>query len=346
MGKLERLGLQINQTNMKTAFLTEMVFHGRVNAGHTNMRTEFAWMCALQSDHFNIHEFETVKGYDVVFIIFPKAVVKLNTEGLEMQLDKSPKDMIIYHKPIMESLKKNNSKVCVVQEGPSWFFNDYDLLTQMNFYNKLADADIIFAHNTYDTHFYKGLFPQIKIEVIPTLAFAQNLGAFKTLKDDKAIIGGNFCRWYGGFQSYVVASEFHCPIFAPSMHCKQKGEEGVPNLKHIPYMMWNEWMEHLSTYKYAVHLMPTVAAGTFSLNCACLGIPCIGNDKVDTQSVLFPDLSVDVNDIHEARFLAIQLRENREFYEQTAHHARSHAYNSWYANPEKWLRHMETTIYG
>lgn len=154
----------------------------------------------------------------------------------------------------------------------------------------------------------------------------------------------NNCRWYGGFQSYVVASEFHCPIFVPSMHCKQKGEEGVPNLTHIPYMMWNEWMQHLSTYRYAVHLMPAVAAGTFSLNCACLGIPCIGNEKIDTQSVLFPDLSVDVNDIHQSRFLAIRLREDKEFYNQVSNHAKIHAYNSWYANPDQWLKLMEESL--
>ena len=330
---------------MKVAFLTETCYNGKWSRNFNNIRTEIAWQIALDSDHFNIHEYETVTGYDAVFVIFPKAVVKLNAEGLEMSLDKSPKDMSIYSKPIIETLKKNNHIACVIQEGTSWFFNDYDLPTQFNFYNQLAEANIIFAHNTYDTHFYKGLFPQTRVEVIPTLVFAQNLGPYSSfIKEDKAVIGGNFCRWYGGFQSYVVALEFKCPLFVPSMHCKQKGEEAVPNLKHIPYMMWNDWMQHLSTYKYAVHLMPAVAAGTFSLNCACLGIPCIGNDKVDTQSVLFPDLSVDVNDIHEARFLAIRLREDKEFYNQISNHAKIHAYESWYANPEKWLKFMEEAL--
>jgi hypothetical protein len=74
-------------------------------------------------------------------------------------------------------------------------------------------------------------------------------------------------------------------------------------------------MQQLSTFKYAVHLMPTVAAGTFSLNCAYFGIPCIGNNKVDTQRLCHPELSVDVNDVEAARKLAIRLRDDSAFYD-------------------------------
>jgi len=332
---------------MKTAFLTEMGFNGKIPENHPNMRTEFAWMCALQSDHFNIHQYEQVNGYDVVFIIFPKATVKLNTVGVEMTTPGPDKDIGIYAKPIIETLKKNNNKVCSVQEGPAWFFNEYDMPTQFNFYNHLAECDIIFAHNTYDTHFYKGLFPQTQVHVIPTLMFADKSRIPDVImQEEKAIIGGNFCRWYGGFQSYVVASDFMCPIYVPASHCKRKHEESAPNLHHLPWVMWNEWIIQLSKFKYAVHLMPTVAAGTFSLNCAVLGIPCIGNEKVDTQSVLFPELSVDVGDVFEARHMAGRLRDDKDFYEHVSHYARQAAYGSWYTDQEKWRQHISNVIYG
>jgi hypothetical protein len=61
--------------------------------------------------------------------------------------------------------------------------------------------------------------------------------------------------------------------------------------------------------------MPTVAAGTFSLNCAYLGIPCIGNNNVDTQRLCHPDLSVDVYDLERARTLAKKLTNDKSFYE-------------------------------
>lgn len=326
---------------MKSAFLTEMNFNGKIPREHTNMRTEFAWMHTLDAEHFNIHQYEQVKGYDAVFIIFPKATVKLNAVGVEMSTPGHDKDISIYSKPIAETLKKHNSKVCNVQEGPSWFFNEYDLPTQFNFYNQLSECDVLFAHNEYDTHFYKGLFPQSRVTVIPSLMLDPNL---VPVKEEKAIIGGNFARWYGGFQSYVVATEFQVPLFVPASHCKRHGEEQVPGLTHLPWVMWNDWMKQLSSFKFAVNLMPTIAAGTFSMNCAYFGIPCIGNEKVDTQVLLFPELSVDVNDIHMARHLAIQLREDKYFYEQTAAHARTMLRNCWHFDTQKWLQHIRSAI--
>jgi hypothetical protein len=62
--------------------------------------------------------------------------------------------------------------------------------------------------------------------------------------------------------------------------------------------------------------MPTVAAGTFSLNCAYFGIPCIGNEMVDTQRLCHPHLSVDVNDLEMARKLAIRIRDDVDFYNE------------------------------
>jgi hypothetical protein len=68
--------------------------------------------------------------------------------------------------------------------------------------------------------------------------------------------------------------------------------------------------------------MPTVAAGTFSLNCAYFGIPCIGNAEVDTQNICHPDLSVDVSDTYYARKLAESLRDNKTFYNKCSQEAK------------------------
>jgi len=328
---------------MRTAFLTEMDFKGKVIPTFPNMRTEFAWMAALQSDHYYIYDYENVKNYDVVFIIFPKAIPKLNAVGIELTYNGQDKDIEIYKKPIVETLKNYNTKICVVQEGPSWFFNEYDLPTQFNFYNQLAESHIIFAHNNYDVNFYKGLFPHVTVETIPSLMYPL-VNNDDIVKENTCIIGGNFCHWYGGFQSYVVSTEFDCPIYVPSMHCKRNGEEQIPGLKHLTYMNWIEWMKQLKSYKYAVHLMPTIAAGTFSLNCAYFGIPCIGNIKVDTQNYFFPDLSVDVGDINKARNLAIQLKQDNDFYNYTSNYAKNLAKKSVYTTSAEWLSKIREII--
>ena len=94
-------------------------------------------------------------------------------------------------------------------------------------------------------------------------------------------------------------------------------------IQHLPRVLWTDWIKQLSTFKYAVHLMPTVAAGTFALNCAYLGIPCIGNNKVDTQKICHPMLSVDIEDVNTARQLASQLRKDKSFYEECSRVAKA-----------------------
>ena len=55
---------------MKIAFISEMGFTGKIPVDHPNMRTEFAWMHALDSDHFPLTEYNSIKGYDHIFLIF------------------------------------------------------------------------------------------------------------------------------------------------------------------------------------------------------------------------------------------------------------------------------------
>ena len=130
------------------------------------------------------------------------------------------------------------------------------------------------------------------------------------------IIGGNMVRWYGGFDSYIVAQEFEEDVFAPSMGRKIKNEEQMANLTHLPYMNWIDWMNNLSRFKYAVHLMPTHAAGTFALNCAYHGIPCIGYSGLDSQDICFPNLTVEMGDLNKARKLVRKLKTDKDFYQE------------------------------
>ena len=293
---------------MKIAFLTEMGFTGKIPKEHPNMRTEFAWMHALDADHYNIHS--PIEGYDVVFVIFPKGMVFLNAVGGKLSNEKNPvSDLLELN--IVEKLKQTNKKVYYIQEGPHWLWNDYELNDQINFYNMLASTDGIFAHNVEDVKYYKGLFPNLKVDTIPTLMIEDSIKDITPIIEDKVIIGGNFARWYGGFESYIVASEFRLPIWGQTSHAKREGEEQIIN--HLPRVFWTDWMKQLSSFKYAVHLMPTVAAGTFSLNCAYFGIPCIGNINVDTQRLCHPQLSVDVHDVERARKLAKNLVNDEEF---------------------------------
>jgi hypothetical protein len=326
---------------MRICFLTEMGWTGKVPINHPNMRAEMAWMFALNADHFNIMNYSQISGYDWVMLILPKGGVSLNVEGIK--LNNIPNRFSqLYAMSFVEDIKKQNKKVAFIQEGPTSYVNDMSISDQFNFYNTIAEVDIIFAHNEYDTNWYKGLFPGKCVSTIPTLMIEDSIQSVIPSPENRAIIGGGMCRWYGGFQSYLVANEFDCPIHVHTSHCTQPGEEQVPNLYVIPRLTWVEWIKMLSTFKYAVHLMPTVAAGTFSLNCAYFGIPCIGNIRVDTQRKCFPELSVEAEDVKGARQLARRLKESHEFYKRCSTSAKIF-YNTYY-NLDIWQNKMYSEL--
>jgi hypothetical protein len=156
------------------------------------------------------------------------------------------------------------------------------------------------------------------------------------------IIGGNFCSWYGGIDSYFVAQNFNKPIFIPSMGRKIENEDQFPSLHHLPYMMWNEWIQALANFNVGIHMMRTHAAGTFALNCAYLGIPCIGYKGLDTQQTLHPQLSVEIGDIEQANSLAIRLRDEKEFYNYCSQNAKDN-YKMFYTE-KVWLDNWKNII--
>lgn len=306
---------------MRIAFLTETSFEGKWTDSMPNARTEIAWQVALDADHHWIGNFANVKGYDIVIVIFPKGGVSLNSEG--MQLDDKPNRFAnLYEMSPIETLKKNNKYVAHMQEGPTWYVNDFSVKDQFNYFNQLAECDFLFAHNPYDVNWYKGLFPTKDVYWMPSLMLENLTKDIVSIPQEKTIIGGGLCRWYGGFQSYLVADEFDVPIYVPAMHNARPMEDSVPNLTRLPYLQWLDWMKQLSTFKYAVHMMPTIAAGTFSLNCAYFGIPCIGNIRVATQTICHPDLSVESEDVAKARRLAKQLKEDKSFYKNCSEDAK------------------------
>jgi hypothetical protein len=313
---------------MKTAFVTESSFIGNYDSNFLNARTEIAWQIALDAIHYPITEFNKIRGFDLVIIIWPKLRTEINVDGHKIANISGPLQSLVVQN-IVATLKLNNKLIAYMQEGPSWFMNDYDIPTQVNLYNQIAESDIIFCHNEYDLKWYKGMFGKKHTYVMPSLMIETLIKNIVPTKEDKVIIGGNFARWYGGFQSYIIAREFNVQIDIPSMHNKREYEDQLPELHHLSYMNWYEWMQNLSKYKYAIHMMPTVAAGTFSLNCSYFGIPCISNELLDTQKICQPDLAVDVNDIETAKRLAIKLKEDVDFYNYCSKVAREN-YNAFF----------------
>jgi len=275
---------------MKIAFFTEMHFNGKITRTHSNMRTEFAWMCALDATHYHLMNIPE-EQYDLGIVIIPKK--------LQNQFD-------------LNRLRKCCTKVAVMQEGPNWYWQDYTLDRQIDYFNTLTEADIIYVHNIADMKYYQGLTAHSDVRVMSSLMIEDAIGTLEPVERKDVIIGGNFVSWYGGFDSFVIAKELGDTVYAPSMGRKQPGEENL--VTHLPYVDWKGWMHQLNRFKYGVHLMRTHAAGTFALNCAYLGIPCIGYKGLDTQMELHPDTTVEVGNLQHARKIATMLRNDESFY--------------------------------
>lgn len=317
---------------MKIAFFTEGNWYGNVPRNHPNLRTDLAWMAALNATHYpldarqhNIPEQLRDIEYDLGIVIIPKKVPQVVWNSNRV-------------------VKCN--KIAVMQEGPHWFFQDYDISTQFSLIEYLNDCDFLLCHNEYDRKYYQGIFTTKSVYILPTLMLEDPILQDRLCREDQrsgTMIGGNFVSWYGGFDSTIVAGHLQEQIYAPSMGRKQKDEERINGIEYVPYISWQEWITELSKRKYAVHMMKTYAAGTFALNCAYLGIPCIGYLNLDTQSTCFPELSVEEGDIEKAIRLAKHLKENKQFY----NHVSAYAKKAWRENfsEDKFMYRVKDYIY-
>lgn len=277
---------------MKVAFFTEMGFNGKVPRTHKNMRTEFAWMVAMSADHYNLQQ-TPEQEYDLGIVI--------NSKTHPEQVD-------------VTRYKTKCKQVGVMQEGPFWYFQDYPLPNQIHYFNNLTSADIVFVHNELDAKYFKGLTNHPDVRVLRSLMIEDPIKDITPAEHRTGVmIGGNFKSWYGGFDSFMLAKSITDEIYSPQMGRRQEEEEQL-GITQLPYLEWDQWISELSKRKIGIHMMRTHAAGTFALNCAYLGIPCIGYEGLDTQRTLHPELTVEDGDLETARILIQKLHNNVDFY--------------------------------
>ena len=317
---------------MKVAFFSETAIEGKPPRTFENARTEIAWSIALDAPFYPLNKLPLDKKFDLGIVIIPKANPSVR----------------------LSEIRKMCDKVAVMQEGPHWFFQDYKVEWQFQYYNSLIDADWVYCHNESDVNYYLGLGCK-DVRVMRSLMITDgliprsetlvdnygDLPSPKSYKKPKTMMGGNFCNWYGGFDSYMVAREIGNPISAPSMGRKQEQEDSIEDINYLDYMTWREWINKLSEYNIGVHLMRTHAAGTFAMNCGFHGIPCIGYKGLDTQELLHPLTTVEVGDLDEAKRIGRKLRESEKFYNLCSETIRKR-FNEYYTE-KAWKTNWKAT---
>ena len=299
-------------------FFSESNIRGKVPRDFENARTEFGWSIMLDADWCPIGETPKNK-YELGIVIIPKNDPNVDITGLREFCD----------------------NVAVMQEGPHWYFQDYSVEQQIEYINTLRSADWVYCHNQSDIRYYKGLGCE-DVRVMRSMMIPEGLKSqeFNSQKNG-ILLGGNFVSWYGGMDSYLVASEVSDQKYGVSMGRKQEQEEMIEDIKYIPYMNWREWINHIGQYKVGVHLMRTHAAGTFSMNMSWHGTPVIGYEGLDTQELLHPQTTVQVGDLVGAKRVMRKLYQDKFFYnecsEQTLRRFKKHY------SEEAWLEHWRIT---
>ena len=275
---------------MKIGFFSEAGYEGKVPRNHPNMRTDVAWVCALDATHHPIPTLQNLPSnlYDVGIMIIPKK-----------------REMLINY-PLLEQYRRVCKKVTVMQESYYNYWQDSEIAEQIWYFNFITEMDLIFCHNDVDLLYYSGL-TNIRTELLPSLMITDGIKRKEDLGEG-LIIGGNWVRDYGGFDSYQVGLEITDDITAVTTGRMKKEEEQV--LKHLPWMMWSEWIKVLSKFKYGVQL-GTAAAGTFNLNCSFHGIPCIAYSNSNTQNILHPLTTVELGDMDNAKHIAKKLKDDK-----------------------------------
>ena len=299
----------------KVIFFSESNIKGKVPRDFENARTEFGWSIMLDAEWCPLNDIPKVLDYDLGIVIIPKN---------NPQVD-------------LDFFKEFCKNVAVMQEGPHWYYQDYPVDKQIHYINCLREADWVYCHNESDKKYYYGLGCK-DVRVMRSMMVPEGLDSqITTSQKNGILLGGNFVSWYGGMDSYLVASEVNEQKYGVSMGRKQEQEEMIEDIKYLPYMSWREWINHIGQYKVGVHLMRTHAAGTFSMNMSWHGTPVIGYSGLDTQELLHPKTTVEVGDLVKARQIMKKLYEDEFFYQECSEQTKG-LFNKHYSE-EAWLKH-------
>ena len=306
---------------MRVAFFSEAGYVGKVPRNNPNMRTDMAWVCALDATHIPVTKIDSFDGeFDLGILIIPK-----NKEHL-------------FNFPLVEHMRRLCKKISTMQESTYWYWQDGSIQAQLWYHSVLQSMDIIFCHNDMDLRYYKGI-TDVRCELLPSLMITDYVKEYDGERKGVAV-GGNWVSAYRGFDSYLIGKILDDNISAITTG-RMKPDEKLLDINHLPWMTWIEWIYELSKHKYGVQL-GTAAAGTFNLNCAYLGIPCISYDTINTQKYLHPLLSVSDGDIEGARKLATKLANDEGFYKECSISAKEN-YEKLYTE-ESFLKHIKEIV--
>ena len=98
--------------------------------------------------------------------------------------------------------------------------------------------------NESDKKYYRGITSK-PVFVMRSLMLTDGMTPKSQGGTGKVIMGGNFVSWYGGFDSFMLASSVTDEIYSPKMGRAIDGEIEL-GINQLPYLQWQDWITELS----------------------------------------------------------------------------------------------------
>lgn len=288
---------------MNIAFVTEMGFFGKLPKNFKDFKTVESWIYGFDATNIPFNKLATVdkSQFDLFIVIVPKKNIGVCKELLTcMPLEKT----------------------AVMQEGPCYYFQDFGSEDVLNYELLLSKCKFLLCHNDRDTNYFRQFNP-VCVRLPTCCDTHLKFEREKYSKD--ALMFGTLGSWYNGQTSYRILKETGFSVWMPQMG-RFKADEGIQTtskgIKVMAYSNWFEFMESIKNVSVACHMMPTVAASSYAINCAMLGIPCICAPS-DIAWDLFPMTTCrDPYDFVMGSVLAKKLVDDKQFYLDVVNHAR------------------------
>lgn len=201
---------------------------------------------------------------------------------------------------------------------------------QIDFFKAVKQCDVFLAHNNRDADFYAAVKGDDKVFAVPTPLPIGRISDMRLPRAERwsrkeIAFGSAFDdRAYGLFGYLVAARElkhsssFTLVQYARSVYADTRNEDmrncfGV-HFESLPYLPWLDFCARMSKVYVSMNLMPAAAAGRDTIMFAALGIPHIGNYRLDAMQNCFPELTVDPVDTFSSSRLLHRLLRDEDFY--------------------------------
>ena len=205
---------------------------------------------------------------------------------------------------LVKLLKKKypNTIIVVYQEAEMEWSMYRPINEQINLFENLKYADMFICHNQSDIGYFKYLIPNIKVSYCPSALPIAKIKEYAIPVEKKRtdvleiIFGSSFDHRSCGMFGYAVAMElkrkYKGRIKLTQYHRTQWNDDRNEQIKKhfgydfeiLPHMGWLDYITRLSKSYISMNLMMLAAAGRDAIVFAALGIPHIGNARLELLS--------------------------------------------------------------